>query len=89
MVINIIIFLGFIITVYLICKIWNVFMMRQYNKSKSKSMIKFIIDYDNYIDGKNKLILAGTENDNNNDYEFIKAVKKINLSEDVRIKIYD
>lgn len=36
-----------------------------------------------------KLQLEGTGSDGNSDFEFIQAVKKINLPNNVRVQIYD
>lgn len=36
-----------------------------------------------------KLELAGAGNDGNSDFEFIQAVKKIDVPDDIRVRIYD
>ena len=41
------------------------------------------------IDSINNIQLLGISNDGNSDFNFKQAVKKINLSDDIRIKIND
>lgn len=45
--------------------------------------------YKNEIENMKTLPLEGVGNDGNNDFAFIQAVKKINLTNDIRIQIYD
>ena len=80
--------IGFILIIMLICKLWNIIMMKQYEK-ESNTEINNIIKYGTYIEGFAKLELAGTGNDGNSDFEFKQAVKKIDVPDDVRIKVYD
>lgn len=85
---NIIIVLGFVIAVIFLCKLWHMYVLKIYQKKEAKKS-KQIMNYGVYIDSFEKLELAGIGNDGNSDYEFIQAVNKIHLSDDIRIKIYE
>ena len=77
--------IGFVVILMAICIIWNRCMIKQYNKYKSMKNIKIKYKLDNI----ERLELAGIESDGNNDYEFAKAVKKINVPDGIRVKIYE
>ena len=81
---DIIVVIGFIIALMFICKIFNLLMMAQYKKIKSNGLK---LTYGCYMNNMKKLELAGAGGDENGDYEVSKAIKKIKLSDDVRIKI--
>lgn len=76
----------FIVGVIFLCKMWNMLMMKQRKKvnaiKENKVSIVYVNDFGN-------LKLVGTGNDFNSDFEFIQAVKKVELPDEVRVKIYD
>lgn len=84
---DIIIVGSFVIIVMILCKLWNILMMRQYDKAKAVKMNKFSAGYEVYTSSFDKLKLASIGNERNTDFEFIQAVRKIDMSSDVRIKI--
>lgn len=86
---DIMIIIGFIITISILCKLWNYFMMKQYEKSKISAKDEKKMIYGTYIDRLEKLVLAGDCADRNTDYEFIEAAKRIAIPDNVRIKLYD
>lgn len=85
---DIIIVFGFVIFIVILCKLWNLIAMKQYEKNKVVKNNKNI-KYGTYINSFEKLELMGINDDGNSDFAFIQAVKKIDLSDDIRIKIYD
>lgn len=78
----------FIFLVMILCKVYNFLVMRYLKKLKSIKNDKLFID-EHQIDGLDGLALVGTGNDTNSDYEFIKAVNEIVMSENIRVKLYD
>jgi septation ring formation regulator EzrA len=65
---------------------------REVNKQKEVEDRKNVLLHDFYqqeVKNIGKLRLEGTGNDGNSDFEFIQAVKKINLSDNTRVQIYD
>ncbi len=81
---DIIIVIGFIIAVIVICKVWNLYTMKQYNKSKEN---RSSITYGFYVNSMEKTQIVGIGSDGNGDYDVSKAIKKIELPDDVRIKL--
>ena len=82
---NIIIAIGFVLTLLILCIIWNQIMMKKYEKDTIHQS-RFILETNVHeID----LTLCGQGIDKNTDNKFIDAVQKIDISEDVRVKIYD
>lgn len=79
---DIIIVVCFIIITAILCKIWSFYVIRQYKK-------KLNIHYQSEINNAIKSNIINTENYNNNDYEISKAIKNINMSKDIKIKIND
>lgn len=81
---EIVIAIGFSVLVLFACKLWGIYVVKQYGKKKI--LIKsrelkpeyYSCDFD-------ELTLAGVGDDGNSDYGFSQAVKKIQLPEDVRI----
>ena len=88
---DIIVIIGYIIIVALLCVIWNKFMMRQYNFNNTQSSLvhNAIMRCSVHIDQMTDLTLAGNGPDQNNDYEFIDAVKRTSVSNNTRIKLND
>lgn len=82
---NIIIAISFVFVLVILCILWNHIMMKKYEKNMIYQP-NFILETNvNEID----LTLLGHEIDKNTDNKFIDAVQKIDISEDVRVKIYD
>ena len=80
---EIVIVIGFIFTVAAMCKVWNLYAMKQYSESKGK---KLGLTYGFYVDNLKFVEIEGTGNDENGDYDIAKAIKKIEMPDDVRIK---
>lgn len=83
---DIIIGVSFFIVVIISCNIYSSILMHFYNKSAKKDNSLESYQYDVNID---KLELAGVENDKNTDFKFIQAVENIQMSNDVRVRLYD
>lgn len=81
---NYIIVIAFVILLFLFCIVWNRLMMNKYKKIQSQ--YKHIV-FGTYIDSISCLKLVGSGIDENSDNEVAKAIRKIKLSDDVRIKI--
>lgn len=81
---DIIIVIGFIIAVIAMCKVWNLYTMKQYKKSKEN---KLNITYGCHINNVERPQIVGVGSDGNGDYDVVKAIKKIELPDDVRIKL--
>ena len=75
---EIMIVIGFVITVVAMCKLWNLYAMKQYGKAKAD---RLGLTYGFYVDNMQSFEIEGTGNDENG-----KAVKKIEMPDDVRIK---
>ncbi len=80
---EIVIVIGFIFTIAAMCKVWNLYAMKQYSESKEK---KLGLTYGFYVDNLKFVEIEGTGNDENGDYDIAKAIKKIEMPDDVRIK---
>lgn len=80
---EIMIVIGFVITVVAMCKLWNLYAMKQYGKTKAD---RLGLTYGFYVDNMQSFEIEGTGNDENGDYDVGKAVKKIEMPDDVRIK---
>lgn len=76
--------IGFIVFLILFCVFWNKLMMIRYKKLKREYKK---IDFGIYINNLSCLKLVGTGIDGNSDHEVDKAIKKIKLSNNVRIKL--
>lgn len=79
----------FAVCVFGLCRLWNMLMMRQREKARIIKESKISIMYEESIADFGDLKLEGTGNDSNSDYEFIQAVRMIELPDEVRVKIYD
>jgi len=84
---NIIIVICFIIIWALTCKAFNYVMMKKYKKNKKIENSVIGLSYGYYMDNIGKLRLAGAGGDGNGDYDVPKAIKKIELPDDVRIRV--
>lgn len=84
MVNNIIIVMGFILVIIAICKIWNLYTMKQYLNSKKN---KLGLKYSFYAGSTKKLKIVGVGSDGNGDYDAAQAIKKIELPDDIRIRV--
>ena len=80
---EIMIVIGFILTVVAMCKVWNIYAMKQYKESKEE---RLGLTYGFYVDKMKFVEIEGTGNDENGDYDIAKAIKKIEMPDDVRIK---
>ena len=80
---EIVIVIGFIFTIAAMCKVWNLYAMKQYSESKEK---KIGLTYGFYVDNLKFVEIEGTGKDENGDYDIAKAIKKIEMPDDVRIK---
>lgn len=81
---DIIVVIGFIVLLVVICKVWNLYTMKQYKKSKAN---RLSLTYGFYVDSSEKLGIVGVGGDENGDYDVAKAIEKIELTDDVRIKV--
>ena len=77
--------IGFVILLIAVCKIWNMYAMKQYEKSKEKSLGLTYGFYGNI----EKPEIVGVGNDMNEDYNVVQAIKKVDLPDNVRIKVYE
>lgn len=84
MVNDIVVVIGFVVVLIAICRMWNLYTMKQYKKSKANSLN---LTYGFYADNTKGLGIAGAGSDGNGDYDVAQAVKKIELPDDVRIKV--
>lgn len=81
---DIIVVIGFVVVLAIICKVWNMYTMKQYEKSKEN---RLSLTYGFYVDSVGKLEIVGVGSDGNGDYDVAKAIKKIDLPDDIRIKV--
>lgn len=81
---DVMVVIGFVIVLLVICKIWNLYTMKQYEKSKEN---RRSFTYGVYVDSAEKLGIVGVGNDENGDYDVAQAIKKVDLPKDVRIKV--
>lgn len=85
---EIIIAVVFCILILFTCKLWGLYVVKQYEKNKiAKSRRELKPEL--YSCEVGKLALAGTGYDGNSDYEFRQAVAKIEVSENTKVQIYD
>ena len=81
---DIMIVIGFIIIVIAMCKIWNIYAMHQYKKSKEKRLgLTYCID----VNSTKKIQIVGVGNDENGDYDVATAISKTELPDNIRIKL--
>ena len=81
---EIVIVISFIFTIAAMCKVWNLYAMKQYGKAKAD---RLGLTYGFYVDNMQSFEIEGTGNDENGDYDVAKAVKKIEMPDDVRSKV--
>lgn len=81
---DIIVVIGFIILVIVLCKSWNLYTTKRYLKSKE---YRLNLTYGFYVDNMEKLEIVGVGDDKNGDYTVSQAIKKVDLTDDVRIKV--
>lgn len=78
----------FCILILFTCKLWGLYVVKQYEKSKiAKS--RWELKPEHYSCEFGRLALVGTGDDGNSDYEFSQAAAKIEVSENARVQIYD
>lgn len=80
---DIIIVIGFVGVLIGLCIGWNLYAMNQYKKQK-KNRLNLI--YSLNINGENKIEIGGVGIDENGDFNVSQAIKKIEMSNDTRIK---
>ena len=80
---EIVIVISFIFTIAAMCKVWNLYAMKQYGKAKAD---RLGLTYGFYVDNMQSFEIEGTGNDENGDFDIAKAIKKIEIPDDVRIK---
>mgnify|MGYP006967270966 CR=1 FL=1 len=73
----------FILIVVLMCKVWNWYSMKNYKKIEGN---RLGLEYGFYMDTLKKTEIVGVGSDGNGDYEVSKAIKKIDMPSDVRIR---
>lgn len=84
MVNDIAVVIGFIVILIAICKMWNLYTMKQYKKLKEN---RLSLTYGFYVDNMTRLGIVGAGSDENGDYDVAQAIKKVELPDDVRIKV--
>lgn len=77
----------FIITLISVCKVFNLWVMKQYKKEQTLKENRSKLTYGCYINNIEKLELAGVGDDGNGDYDISKAIKKIEMPNSVRIRV--
>ena len=85
MVNNIMAVIDFIIILIIVCKVWNLYVMRQYEKTKKEKESR--LNYGYYVNNIKNLKLEGTGIDRNSDNDVAEAIKKIELLDSVGIKL--
>ena len=75
---------GNIIIIFIMCKAWNWHVMKQYTKQKEKKLSFAKIFCEKYLE---KIEIVGTGNDGNSDFDVLDAIGKIELPNNVRIKV--
>lgn len=75
--------IGFVILVILLCRAWSCFGIRQYKKNKES---KLELKYNAFAITPQ---IMGTGNDENGDYKVSEAIENIEMSGNVRIKLYE
>lgn len=81
---DIMIVIGFVVLLIVVCKMWNFYAMKQYEKKKET---RLSLTYGFYTDNLEKLEIVGVGSDGNGDYDVVQAIKKAELPDDVRIKV--
>lgn len=84
---NNIIVIGFVIFLILYCVLWNKYIMHKLRQMKKLYNMVRDFQYGYYINSISQLPLSGNGNDGNSDYEVCKAIEKIDMPDDVRIKL--
>ena len=78
----------FCILILITCKLWGIYVVKQYEKNKAAESRRGLKP-EHYSCEIDELVLAGTGDDGNSDYEFSQAAAKIEVSENTRVQIYD
>lgn len=81
---DIMVVIGFVVVLIATCKIWNLYTMKQYEKSKEN---KLRLKYGFYVGNTEKLEIVGAGSDENGDYDVARAIKNAELPDDIRIKV--
>lgn len=81
---DIMVVIGFIVVLIAICKMWYLYTMKQYEKSKEN---RLRLTYCFYVDNMERLEIVGVGSDGNGDYDVAQAIKKAELPDGVRIKV--
>ncbi|WP_368262098.1 hypothetical protein [Blautia wexlerae] len=76
----------FVVMLILVCRAWSCFGVRQYKKNKKN---KLNLTYSVCADSAIKLGIVGIGNDENGDYKVSEAIENIELSSNIRIKLYE
>lgn len=58
-------------------------------QKEAEERMRICCSFQQEIDNMEKLELVGIGSDENSDFKFIEAVRKIDLPEDVRVQLYD
>ena len=78
---NVIIVIGFAFLLIIICTVWNSFMFLQYENNKKQSDLNYSPDY--------KMELLCIEHDGNSNGSVEEAIYKIDIPDNIGIKIHD
>lgn len=80
---NVQIVVAYIVFIAIVCKVWNWYGMKQYKKNKESN---FNHMYGAYINNINQIKPVGVGSDSNGDYDVAKAIEKIEIPANLRIK---
>lgn len=78
---DVIIVIGFMFFLIITCVVWNALMILQYEKNKKQTNLNYSPNYGTE--------LLGVENDGNSDSSVEKAIYKIDMPDNIGIKIYE
>lgn len=81
---NIIVVISFVVVLVELCRLWSLYIVKQYKKQNNN---KLNLKYSLYLNDETKIELVGIGNDNNGDYDVSQAIKKIDMPNNRRIKI--
>lgn len=73
----------------MIAYLWSKKLQRFKKKAEQNIRMSLCQFYETEISNISKIELLAMEDDNNTDFKFIDAVDKIQINDDVRVKIYD
>ena len=82
---DIIIAISFVIFIMVLCFAWNIFVKKMYVDKIER--ISFSIG--NILDDFSTFDLVGTGCDLNSDFDVAKAIKKVEIADKLRIKVYE